>query len=417
MTMPYDKEHIVLIEDDASNRDAFRRALERAGYRVSAFESPDQGLEELSRAGDVALVVTDLMMPGKDGMFVLSEARRIDPDIGLLMVTARDSATMGFEASQKGADDYLVKDQFDLAKLRHTVEAILEKRRLKQEVTQLRSRIESESLGGLIGRTPSMQRLYRQIQMVAPTRSTVLIVGDSGTGKELVANAIHELSPRRGERFPPINCGAIPSEILESELFGHEKGSFTVAASRKIGKFELADRGTIFLDEIAELPPDMQVKLLRVLEGMEFMRVGGGELIRVDVRVIAATNMDLETAVAGGRFRSDLYYRLKVVTIRIPTLRERREDIPILIQHFLQKFAAENQRPALTLAPAALRALVMNAWEGNVRELKNVVESLVVLSTSQAIDLPDLPPEYQSASAALRPGVAGAPRAGESAIG
>jgi len=406
-------EHIVLIEDDTSNREAFRRALERAGYRVSAFESPDQGLEELSRAGDVALVVTDLMMPGKDGMFVLSEARRIDPDIGLLMVTARDSATMGFEASQKGADDYLVKDQFDLSKLRHTVQAILEKRRLKQEVTHLRRRIESESLGGLIGRTPSMQRLYQQIQMVAPTRSTVLIVGDSGTGKELVANAIHEHSPRRQERFLPINCGAIPSEILESELFGHEKGSFTGAASRKIGKFEMADRGTIFLDEIAELPPDMQVKLLRVLEGMEFMRVGGGETIRVDVRVIAATNVDLETAVAGGRFRSDLYYRLKVVTIRIPPLRERREDIPILVQTFLQRFAAENRRPELTLTPAALRALVMNPWEGNVRELKNVVESLVVLSTSTTLDLPDLPPEYQNAAAASRIGPGGGGGRGE----
>jgi DNA-binding NtrC family response regulator len=275
MATTTDKEHIVLIEDDTSNREAFRRVLERAGLSRVGLRIPGPGLEELSRAGDVALVVTDLMMPGKDGMFVLSEARRIDPDIGLLMVTARDSATMGFEASQKGADDYLVKDQFDLAKLRHTVQAILEKRRLKQEVTHLRRRIESESLGGLIGRTPSMQRLYQQIQMVAPTRSTVLIVGDSGTGKELVANAIHEHSPRRQERFLPINCGAIPSEILESELFGHEKGSFTGAASRKIGKFELADRGTIFLDEIAELPPDMQVKLLRVLEGMEFMRVGG----------------------------------------------------------------------------------------------------------------------------------------------
>src|SRR4030095_16883039 len=266
----------------------------------------------------------------------------------------------------------------------------------------LRRRIESESLGGLIGRTPSMHRLYQQIQMVAPTRSTVLIVGESGTGKELVANAIHEHSPRRNERFLPINCGAIPSEILESELFGHERGSFTGAASRKIGKFELADRGTIFLDEIAELPPDMQVKLLRVLEGMEFMRVGGGETIRVDVRVIAATNVDLETGAAAGRFRSDLYYRLKVVTIRIPTLRERREDIPILIQHFLQRFAAENQRPALTLTPAALRALVMNPWEGNVRELKNVLESLVVLATSAAIDIADLHPEYQNSSAPPR---------------
>src|SRR5262249_36366620 len=229
-----------------------------------------------------------------------------------------------------------------------------------------------------------------------PTRSNVLIVGESGTGKELVANALHDNSPRKDGRFLPINCAAIPAEILESELFGHERGSFTGATGRKIGKFELADRATLFLDEIGELPLDMQVKLLRVLETREFMRVGGTETIRVDIRLIAATNADLEAAVERGAFRSDLYYRLKVVTLRIPALRERREDIPLLVGHFLQSFAKENDREGLHFTPEALRALVLAPWEGNVRELRNVVESLVVLTPSLEIGVSDLPEEYRA---------------------
>ena len=390
-------EHIVLIEDDPSNREGFGRILTRAGYRVSAFGSADEGLEEQRRSGDVALVVTDLKLPGKDGMQVLAEARKIDPLVGLLMITGHGTVPLAVAAMKQGADEFLLKPLGDIEELRLKVAGILEKRRLMRENAELRNRIvDQASFGGLIGRAASMQRLYRQIQMVAPTRSTVLIIGESGTGKELVANAIHENSPRRHERFLPINCGAIPSEILESELFGHEKGSFTGAASRKIGKFELADRGTLFLDEIGELPADMQVKLLRVLEGMEFMRVGGGETIRVDVRVIAATNADLEAAVAGGRFRNDLYYRLKVVTIKIPPLRERPEDIPTLIDHFMEKSAEENSRPLPTLTPTARRALVNHPWEGNVRELRNLIESLVILAPSERIDLADLPPEYQT---------------------
>jgi DNA-binding NtrC family response regulator len=388
-------EHIVIIEDDPANREGFRRILQKAGYRVTACGTADEGLEELRRAGDVALIITDLRMPGKDGMAVLAEARAIDSRVGLLMVTAHGTVPLAVEAIKQGADDFLLKPIDDIEQLRLKVGAVLRTRRLERENVELRTRIgELASLGGLIGRAASMQRLYKQIEMVSPTRSTVLIIGESGTGKELVANAIHENSPRRSERFLPINCGAIPGEILESELFGHEKGSFTGAASRKIGKFELADRGTIFLDEIGELPSDMQVKLLRVLEGMEFMRVGGTETIRVDVRVLAATNADLESAVAAGRFRSDLYYRLKVVTIKIPPLRERREDIPVLIEHFLRRYGAENKREGLSLTPGVLRMLVNHPWEGNVRELKNLIESLVVLAPGSSIDVPDLPPEY-----------------------
>ena len=408
-------EHIVIIEDDPSNREGFRRILQRAGYRVSACDKAEDGLETLRREGDVALIITDLRMPGKDGMYVLSEARRIDAKVGLLMVTAHGTVPLAVDAIKQGADDFLLKPIDDIEQLRLKVASILKTRRLERENVELRTRIgEWTSLGGMIGRAASMQRLYKQIEMVAPTRSTVLIVGESGTGKELVANALHENSPRRSGRFLPINCGAIPSEILESELFGHEKGSFTGAASRKIGKFELADKGTILLDEIGELPPDMQVKLLRVLEGLEFMRVGGSETIRVDVRVLAATNADLESAVAGGRFRSDLYYRLKVVTIKIPPLRERREDIPLLAEHFLKRFGAENSRSELSFSPAVMRILVNQQWEGNIRELKNLVESLVVLAPSPVIDVVDLPPEYQegAASGGVAGGLASVPGGG-----
>ncbi len=240
-----------------------------------------------------------------------------------------------------------------------------------------------------------MQDLFRQMELVAPARANVLIISESGTGKELVANALHENSARRPKRFLPINCAAIPSEILESELFGHERGAFTGATARKLGKFEVADQGTLFLDEIGELPLEMQAKLLRVIEEQEFMRVGGTETIKVDVRVIAATNSDLEAAVENGGFRSDLYYRLKVVTIRIPPLRDRREDIPQLLKHFLGIYAAENGRENMRFSAEAMRKLVGLPWEGNVRELRNLVESLTVLSPEDEIRVEDLPEEYR----------------------
>jgi DNA-binding NtrC family response regulator len=246
-----------------------------------------------------------------------------------------------------------------------------------------------------------MERLFEQMALVAPTRSTVLITGESGTGKELVANALHHASPRRDERFLAINCGAIPSDILESELFGHEKGSFTGAIGRKIGKFELADQGTLFLDEISELYPELQVKLLRVLEERSVMRVGGADSIDVDFRLIAATNRDLASLVAQGRFREDLLYRLKVVTLRIPPLRERPEDIPLLAEHFLARFCAEHGRDPKTLSVAALDVLKTVAWPGNVRELKNVLESLVIFHQGSVIEKPDLPTDLRMASSTV----------------
>jgi transcriptional regulator with PAS, ATPase and Fis domain len=250
----------------------------------------------------------------------------------------------------------------------------------------------------IIGRSAPMEKLFEQMKLVAPTRSSVLVIGESGTGKELVANALHRASPRRNERILAINCGAIPSDILESELFGHERGAFTGAVSRKIGKFELAHRGSLFLDEISELYPELQVKLLRVLEERQVMRVGGSELIDVDFRLIAATNRDLEKEVADGRFREDLYYRLKVVTLRIPPLRERPSDVPPLLEHFLVQFCQEHGKPPKTLSAEALELLSRYPWPGNVRELKNVMESVVVFHQDGEVTLNDLPPEIRDSS-------------------
>ncbi len=402
--------HIILIEDEEGNRESLTRALSRVGYNVTAFPEAPPALQYLKQNPDVVLVVTDLLLPGIDGFGVLQASREIHPEVGVLMITGHGSVESAVEAMKRGADDYLTKP-VDLFELRKRTSAIVEKRMLRGRVQELESRL-AEKFGQIVGRSKAMEALFRQMELVAPTRSNVLIVGESGTGKELVANALHENSPRREARFLPINCAAIPAEILESELFGHERGSFTGATARKVGKFELADRGTLFLDEIGELPLDMQVKLLRVLEQREFMRVGGTETIRVDIRLIAATNSDLEAAVERGRFRSDLYYRLKVVTLRIPPLRERIEDIPLLANHFLQQFGKENAREGMRFSPEAMQVLVSTRWEGNVRELRNLVESLVVLTPNEEIRPDDLPSEYRSQSthpAAASPGEEVAP--------
>ncbi len=393
--------HIVLIEDEAGNRESVTRALVRVGHKVRAFDDAEPALEYLRANRDVVLVITDLMMPGMDGFGVLAAAKAIDPEVGVLMITGHGSVESAVDAMKRGADDYLTKP-VDLFELRKRTDTIVQKRLLSTRVKDLEDRL-GEKFGRLIGHSKAMEALFRQMQLVAPTRSSVLIIGDSGTGKELVANALHENSPRKDARFLPINCAAIPAEILESELFGHERGSFTGATGRKLGKFELADKGTLFLDEIGELPLEMQAKLLRVLEQREFMRVGGTENIKVDIRLLAATNADLESAVERGRFRSDLYYRLKVVTLRIPSLRERTEDIPVLVNHFLQSLARENEREGMRFTADAMRALVAAPWVGNVRELRNVVESLVVLTPTAEIGVTDLPEELRGAVSGFPP--------------
>jgi DNA-binding NtrC family response regulator len=401
------KGHIVVIDDDEGNRRSIEMALRKDGYSVASFPSGPQGLDHLKENG-ADLVVTDLRMPGMDGLEVLKVAKLVDSGLAVLVITGFGSVESAVDAMKQGADDYLQKP-VNLVELRKRVAAAVEKRRLAQEVRQLRERLEEKfSFGTIIGASKAMQQVLHQLALVAPTRSSVLIVGESGTGKELIANALHQNSPRKESRFLPINCAAIPAEILESELFGHERGAFTGAVQRKAGKFELADRGTLFLDEIGELPVALQAKLLRVLEDRSFMRVGGTETITVDVRIIAATNSNLEARVAAGTFRSDLYYRLKVVTIEIPPLRERLADIPLLAHRFFEMFKAENDRPQLQLSPEVVEVLTQARWEGNVRELRNLMESLVVLAGGdmKTITLEHLPENYrtpQPAPAAPRP--------------
>jgi DNA-binding NtrC family response regulator len=405
---PAAKGQILVIDDDDGNRRGIEMALRKDGYAVSAFASGEEGLEHLGSQG-ADLLVTDLRMPGMDGLEVLQAARGIDPGIAVLVITGFGSVESAVDAMKQGADDYLQKP-VNLVELRKRVAAAVEKRRLAQEVARLRERLEEKfSFGTIIGASPGMQQVLHQLSLVAPTRSSVLIVGESGTGKELIANALHQNSPRKEGRFLPINCAAIPADILESELFGHERGAFTGAVQRKAGKFELADRGTLFLDEISELPMALQAKLLRVLEERSFMRVGGTETIHVDVRIIAATNADLEARVAAGTFRGDLYYRLKVVTIVIPPLRDRVEDIPLLAHRFFGQFKDENARPGLVLAPEVIEALKTARWEGNVRELRNLLESLVVLADPAAtvIGLDALPENYRAPQPAAAPVAAG----------
>jgi len=382
---------VLVIDDETGSRESMAIALEKAGLPVRTFDDADAALAFLEDAPSVRLAVCDLRMPGRDGLGFVDEVRSRGIDIGVVLVTGFGSIESAVEAMRVGADDYLTKP-VDLYELRKRVMNLLENRQLREEVSTLREMLDKRyGFESIIGKSAAMERLFEQMRLVAPTRSSVLVVGESGTGKELVANALHRASPRKGERFLAINCGAIPSDILESELFGHERGAFTGAVSRKIGKFELAHEGTLFLDEISELYPELQVKLLRVLEERNVMRVGGSDVIDVDFRLIAATNRELEKEVEQGRFREDLYYRLKVVTLQIPPLRERVEDIPLLAESFLKHFTEEAGIAPKRFSADAMKELCRARWPGNVRELRNVVESLVVLHPEEVIEARSLP--------------------------
>jgi len=389
---------VFLVDDDDGSREAMTRTLERVGYTLRPFPSAEEALERL-RAGDpVDVIVSDVRMPGIDGYEFLREVRAELPHLPFLLVTAFGDVQDAVAALQEGADDYLTKP-VKMQELRQRVQLHLERRVLSDENRRLRQRLEkSFGFEGIVGHSSAMEDLLERLRVAAPTRSTVLVVGESGTGKELVANALHQNSPRSGGPFVAINCGAIPGEILESELFGHEKGAFTGAHQRRIGLIERASGGTLFLDEISELSPDLQVKLLRVLEERHIMRVGGATQLSVDFRLVAATNRDLASWVADGRFREDLYYRLKVVTLQIPPLRERSEDIPLFIQHFLEFFNQELDRDVQGVQPAVLAALKRQLWPGNVRELRNLVESLVLFARGEEILLEELPAEYRASA-------------------
>ncbi len=409
-----DQPLILIIDDETGSRESMALAIQKTGFAVRTFDDAREALEFLDAEGDRARVaVCDLRMPHLDGLGFLAAVRERGHDLAVVLVTGFGSIESAVEAMRVGADDYLTKP-VDLYELRTRVANLVEKQRLREEVVDLRERLDKRyGFEALVGGSAAMEKLFEQMRVVAPTRSTVLIQGESGTGKELVAAALHQASPRRKERFLAINCGAIPSDILESELFGHERGSFTGAVARKIGKFELAHKGTMFLDEISELYPELQVKLLRVLEQRQVMRVGGSEVIDVDFRLIAATNRDLEREVSEGRFREDLYYRLKVVTLDIPPLRQRPDDIPPLADHFLSIYCQEHGREPKRLSAEAVEVLRRHPWPGNVRELKNVIESVVIFHQGPEVRLSDLPPELRQGAAVSASGAPVQPPSGE----
>ncbi|MEJ2076407.1 MAG: sigma-54 dependent transcriptional regulator [Acidobacteriota bacterium] len=389
---------ILLIDDEEIMREVISKLLAKDGYRVFTASNGDEGLERLKEE-TVDLVLLDLMLPGKSGLQVLDEIAAFDSDIVVVMISAYASIENAVQATKAGAFDFITKP-FKNDELRHIVRNGLRRRSLEIENRRLKQTLEKRySFHNIIGKSEPMQRVFDLVDHVGPSRSTVLIVGESGTGKELIAKAIHNSSPRKDKPFVALNSGSIPSDLLESELFGHVKGAFTGAVATKKGLFEIADGGTVFLDEVGTVPLQTQAKLLRVIQEREFRRVGGLENIKVDVRIIAATNIDLREAVEAGGFRDDLYYRLNVITVHLPPLRDRPEDIPLLVEHFLKRFCEANQKPICTLDPAALRLLMEHDWPGNVRELENAIERTVVLAPEDGtIREKDLPHDIQQSS-------------------
>ncbi|HXI54840.1 MAG TPA: sigma-54 dependent transcriptional regulator [Polyangia bacterium] len=386
--------HILVVDDERSMREFLGIFLKRAGYSVDVAGGAGEARQALA-ATEYDLVITDLQMPDGTGLDVLAESKNRRSDTQVIVVTAYATADTAIAAMKAGAYDYLVKP-FKLDEVGLIVERALERRLLMRQNVVLRDEIKGRyKLDRLLGKSPAMQRVFDLLRKIAPARTSVLVVGESGTGKELAARALHELSPRAEHPFLPVNCGAIPETLIESELFGHVKGSFTGAGSDKAGLFEAASGGTVMLDEVAELPLAMQVKLLRVLQERKVKPVGGVSEREIDVRVVAATNRDLETEVEKGTFRQDLYYRLNVIQVRMPPLRERREDVPLMVNHFVRKFSAEHGQPITGVDPAAMSALTAYNFPGNVRELENLVERAVTLAVDGRITadaLPELSP-------------------------
>ena len=388
---------ILLIEDDETLRDGMSQVLKIAGHQVTDVSNGVDGTE-LCRSEKFDLVITDYKMKEMNGLEVLEQVKSIDEDTDAILVTAYGTIDMAVEAMKKGAADYVTKP-FSPSELNVRVEKVLKFRemrqtgeRLDEENKYLREEIDIKyNFGEIVGSSENMLKVFEKIEKVAQSDSSVLIFGESGTGKELVARAIHFQSDRKDKSFVKVNCGVLAEGVLESELFGHERGSFTGAMRRRRGRFELADKGTIFLDEIGDVPLSTQVKLLRVLQERELERVGGEETVAVDVRVIAATNRNLMDMVESGKFREDLYYRLNIIPLELPPLRDRLEDIPVLVEHFLRKKSSELNKTQSSVNPGAMQELMNYCWPGNVRELENVIERAVVLCENNEIGLNDLP--------------------------
>ena len=381
-----------MVDDEAAIRESLCDWLSDVGYEVLTAENGPQALEIIERE-KLGIVITDLVMPGMDGIELMKTAKNILPNIEVIIITAYGSIPTAISAMREGAYDYIEKP-FCPERAELLIEKLVERQKLVEENLSLHQKLEEHyRFENIITKSPKMQQVIEVIKIVAKSNATVLIIGDSGTGKELVARAIHSQSHRRSRPFVAISCTALAESLLESELFGHEKGAFTGAYAQKKGKFEAANRGSLFLDEIGEMSANIQVHLLRVLEEKEFTRVGGNELIKVDVRIISATNKDMKKAIASGEFREDLYYRLNVVSIELPPLRERREDIPLLAQHFLKKFTIENQKEITGFSPEATDFLLKYEWPGNVRELENTIERAVILAQNPSIKMADMSQE------------------------
>jgi DNA-binding NtrC family response regulator len=384
---------ILVIDDEEIMREILETLLTREGYRVRLAASGPEGLEVV-RSTPIDAVIVDVMMPGMDGLQVLDAIRDIDDELPVLMITAFASMETAVTAMKKGAFDYITKP-FKNDEVLVVLNNAVERRRLVAENVTLKQNLQARyhKFANIIGGSPQMKQVFDLIIQAAPSRSTILITGESGTGKELVARAIHSNSARSDKSFVTVNSGNLPPDLLESTLFGHVKGAFTGAVYPKKGLFDLADKGSIFFDEIGNISGETQAKLLRVMQEREFMRLGGMETIKVDVRIIAATNVDLKQEMEEGRFREDLFYRLHVIAIQLPPLRDRMSDIPLLVQHFLNKYAEENERPVLELRPETLDVLMEHDWPGNVRELENVIERAVVLTPGRTLG-PDMIPEH-----------------------
>jgi DNA-binding NtrC family response regulator len=412
--MPETTKHLLLVEDEEPLRAALAERLTEHGFEVEQVDTGERAIEQLAEfAYDI--IITDLRLPGLDGTRVIEAALLRYPDIVGIIVTGYGTVKDAVEAIKRGATDFVTKPfQFD--ELLHALNVALERRRLKAENAYLRSQLQERyKFEGIIGRSPAMRELFQLLETVSASASTILITGETGTGKEVVARAIHHNSPRRAQRFIALNCGAIPETLLEAELFGHVRGAFTGAIGTRQGRLEQAHKGTLFMDEVGTMSPAMQMKLLRVLQEREFERIGDTHTIKVDVRVIAATNSDLQKMVAEGTFREDLFYRLNIIPIHLPPLRDRREDIPLLVQHFLTKFSApepavQGSKPgqagssgkvsrSLTISQQALRALMAYSWPGNVRQLENAIERAVALSGERSqIETADLTSDILHAS-------------------
>jgi two-component system nitrogen regulation response regulator NtrX len=393
------KPRILVIDDEAAIRDSLRMILEYEDYEfVGAGSGPD-GIAQVKR-DPPDMVVLDIKMPGTNGLETLAEIRKIDESLPVAMISGHGTITDAMQATRLGAFDFIEKP-FTSERVLVTVQKGLELRSLRRENRELKLAMEARY--EIVGDSPALRRVLESVQRAAPTNATVLLLGESGVGKELVARTIHRNSPRAGQRFIQVNCAAIPEELIESELFGHEKGSFTGATEKQIGKFEQGDRGTIFLDEIGDMSARTQAKVLRVLQEQEVERLGSARTIKVDVRVIAATNKNLEEAIERGEFRDDLYFRLNVIPILVPPLRERREDIPQLVQYFAKRTSDEHNLKPKRFDPRATEALQRYRWRGNIRELRNTIERLMIMSPGDVVRVEDLPAEIRSDSSSSRP--------------